>query len=49
MDLLKRVQKETGVTALHITHHRREASTLADVLLELTDGQVRRVDKTPHF
>jgi len=48
MELLKRVQKETGVTVLHITHHRREASTLADVLLELTEGQVRQVDKTPH-
>jgi len=34
------VQKETGVTALHITHNRREAAALADVLLELVDGKV---------
>ena len=40
MELLKRVQKETGVTALHITHNRREAAALADVLLELVDGKV---------
>lgn len=45
IDLLKRVQKETHVTALHITHNRREAAVLADVLLEITDGQVRRVEK----
>lgn len=41
MDLLKRVQKETGVTALHITHNRTEANALADVLLELVDGHVK--------
>lgn len=41
MDLLKRVQKETGVTALHITHNRGEANVLADVLLELVDGRVQ--------
>jgi ABC-type sugar transport system ATPase subunit len=42
MELLKRVQRETGVTTLHITHNRREAAALADVLLELVDGKVRR-------
>jgi len=41
MDLLKRVQLETGVSVLHITHNRNEADELADVRLELTDGQVR--------
>ena len=41
MELLKRVQKETRVTALHITHNRNEAAILADVLLEIVDGQVR--------
>ena len=40
MDLLKRVQRDTGVTTLHITHNRHEADVLADVLLELVDGQV---------
>ena len=41
IELLKRVKKETGVTTLHITHNQREASVLADVLLELADGKVR--------
>jgi len=40
MDLLKRVQKETGVTTLHITHNRGEADVLADVILELADGRI---------
>ncbi|MFH1923135.1 MAG: ATP-binding cassette domain-containing protein [Planctomycetota bacterium] len=44
MGLLKHVQHETGVTALHITHNRREAAALADVFLELIDGKVRRLD-----
>jgi len=40
IELLKRVQRETGVTVLHITHDRREAAELADVLLELVDGRI---------
>ena len=40
-ELLKRVQREAGVTALHITHNRREADALGDVLLELVDGRVK--------
>lgn len=43
VELLKRVQAETHVTTLHITHNRREALALADVLLELADGKVRPV------
>lgn len=38
--LLKEVQRKTGVTALHITHHRLEAEKLADDLLSLEDGQL---------
>jgi ABC-type sugar transport system ATPase subunit len=38
--LLKRAQRETHVTALHVTHHRREAERLADQMLELIDGHV---------
>jgi molybdate/tungstate transport system ATP-binding protein len=39
--LLKRIQREEGVTALHITHSAREAAQLADVLLRLDHGRVR--------
>ena len=38
--LLKRVQKEAGVTALHVTHHVGEAEQLADVRLHLHEGRV---------
>jgi len=38
--LLKRVQRELGITALHITHSRHEAAQLADVRLKLEAGRV---------
>ena len=38
--LLRRVQREHGVTALHITHSRAEAGLLADVLFRLANGKV---------
>lgn len=42
-DLLKRVQEETGVTALHVTHSHSEAERLADVLLQFKDGNINSV------
>ena len=41
--LLQRIRQETGVTALHVTHNRREAEALADCRLQIVDGQVHRV------
>ena len=38
--LLKQAQRSSGVTALHITHSRREAAQLADVVFQLEDGRV---------
>jgi len=38
--LLKRVQREFSLTALHITHSRREAEQLADVMFRMEAGQV---------
>ncbi|MEX2186241.1 MAG: ATP-binding cassette domain-containing protein [Pirellulales bacterium] len=40
IELLKRIQRDTGVTALHVTHNRHEAERLADVWLRLVDGKV---------
>ncbi len=40
IELLKRIQRDTGVTALHVTHNRSEAERLADVWLRLVDGKV---------
>ena len=43
--LLKRVQGELNLTALHITHSRREAEQLADVQLRFADGVVTAVPR----
>ena len=42
-DLLKRVQRQTGVTTLHVTHSRAEARALAERLLVLDAGSVQEV------
>jgi len=39
--LLKKIQRDLGVTALHITHSRSEAARLADVLFRLDEGRVQ--------
>lgn len=41
IELLKRVQLETGVTCLHVTHNHQDADALADVRLQLVDGKIR--------
>ncbi len=42
-ELLKRIQKETGVTVLHVTHSTREAERLADRIIRLRDGKIDKV------
>jgi molybdate/tungstate transport system ATP-binding protein len=42
--LLKRVQTETGVTVLHVTHNRLEAAALADLHLRIDRDGVREAD-----
>lgn len=39
-DLLRNVQAESGVTALHITHNPAEARELADTVFVLRDGKI---------
>lgn len=41
--LLKSVREHTGVTTLHITHSRREAWHLGDVVFRLEDGKVEPI------
>lgn len=41
-DLLLSVQRQTGVTALHVTHSLTEARTLADQLLVLKEGTIHQ-------
>ncbi|MBM4046584.1 MAG: ABC transporter ATP-binding protein [Planctomycetes bacterium] len=43
-ELLKTVQREHGVSMLHVTHDRSEARQLADVLFVMGDGRVRQAD-----
>ena len=42
--LLKRVQREMGVTVLHVTHRKSEAERLADRLFRFADGKVSAAD-----
>ncbi|MFQ5731483.1 MAG: ATP-binding cassette domain-containing protein [Planctomycetaceae bacterium] len=42
--LLKSVQQQTGVTALHITHSRTEARILGDAVFSIEDGRVVPVE-----
>jgi ABC-type sugar transport system ATPase subunit len=42
-ELLRSIQKQTGLTTLHITHSRAEASALADRLVVLKGGQLQEV------
>ncbi len=39
-EVLESVQKQTGVTVLHITHHPAEAERLATILFKLKEGQI---------
>lgn len=39
-ELLRRIQQQTGVTTLHVTHSRAEARQLADQLIILKGGQL---------
>jgi molybdate/tungstate transport system ATP-binding protein len=41
-DLLRRVQEESGVTALHITHNPSEARELADEVYILNNGKITK-------
>ncbi len=42
--LLRRVQREHAITALHITHSRAEAAQLADVQFRMENGRVAQGD-----
>lgn len=40
---LKRIQRETGVTAIHVTHNQAEALSLADRVCIMNDGSVEQI------
>ena len=39
--LLERITRESGITALHVTHDAREAARLADVILAIDNGRIK--------
>ncbi|TWT84079.1 Sulfate/thiosulfate import ATP-binding protein CysA [Planctomycetes bacterium CA13] len=41
-ELLRRVQKQSGVTVLHVTHNAEEAREMADVVFVLRDGKIQK-------
>jgi len=42
--MLKHVQEETGVTTLHVTHHRHDVENLADVVFRIDDGTIQHIN-----
>lgn len=44
-ELLKRVQRLTSVTTLHITHNREDAVHLADCFLLIENGSIMKIDE----
>jgi molybdate/tungstate transport system ATP-binding protein len=48
--VLKSMQQYTGVTTLHVTHHRGEAERLADSVFRLQEGRICELQPTgrPH-
>jgi ABC-type sugar transport system ATPase subunit len=45
--LLRRVQREHGITVLHVTHSQDEAAKLADALFHLAHGQITLHSSSP--
>jgi iron(III) transport system ATP-binding protein len=43
-DEIKRIQRETNVTALYVTHDQKEAMAMADRIAVMKDGKILQVD-----
>ena len=44
MNLLQQVQRQTGVTTLHVTHNRQEAEALGTMGMKITNGIIEPLD-----
>ena len=49
LDYLRRVHKETGVTAIHVTHDRMEAAAVADRIGVIRGGKIMDVGSAAEF
>lgn len=45
--LLKQIQRATGVTTLHVTHHQQDVKRLADRVFRLSEGRIREQPAPP--
>jgi spermidine/putrescine transport system ATP-binding protein len=46
---LKRIQKEVGITFLHVTHDQEEAMTMADRIAVMNDGRIEQLGAPPEL
>ncbi|MBO6302766.1 MAG: ABC transporter ATP-binding protein [Ruminiclostridium sp.] len=42
---IRRIQRETGVTTIFVTHDQEEAMSITDLIVVMKDGKVRQIDK----
>lgn len=42
---LRRIQNETGITTIFVTHDQEEAMSISDVIVVMKDGAIHQIDK----
>ena len=42
---IKRIQKETGITTIFVTHDQEEAMSISDIIVVMKDGVLQQMDK----
>ena len=45
---IKRIQRETGVTTIFVTHDQEEAMSISDMIVVMKDGALMQMDKPQH-
>ena len=42
---IRRIQRETGITTIFVTHDQEEAMSISDVIVVMKDGKIRQTDR----
>ncbi len=42
---IRRIQRETGVTTIFVTHDQEEAMSISDLIVVMKDGKIQQIDK----
>ncbi len=42
---IRRIQRETGVTTIFVTHDQEEAMSISDMIVVMKDGKIQQIDK----